>query len=159
MRLRNLQRIPKWDRKKNLSFSWKWNIVRRCHCVLIAFSRRPRRCYGALTAFCRDPTWSSCWRLPAISRRFHRVHCDLTALPPRLLRSHGPLRALLETLRCCYDDRTALLSEHRGTVFVVCMLKTNAVPRRSMRSHRAPTALLAMVLRSPRRSTLFRAPP
>ena len=103
----------------------------------IAFSRRPKRCYGAPTAFCRYPTWSSCWRLPAISRRFHCVHCDLTALPPHSLRSRGALTCsvvgdITALLWRSYGTFTALLLERRGTAFVLCMLKTNAVLRSSV---------------------------
>jgi hypothetical protein len=79
-------------------------------------------------------------------------------------RSHLTLRArgahvALETLLRCYGDPTALFSEHRTTALVVCMLKLRAVGRRSRRSQRVywrchcvAAAMLAILLRAPRRS-------
>ena len=69
--------------------------------------------------------------------------CDLTSLPLCSLRSHGALTALLETVRRCY-------------MAIVRRSYQNAVPLRSMGSQGAPMPLLAIILCSPRRSTIFK---
>ena len=77
-----------------------------------------------------DNAVASPWERRASATHNHGVH---TAT---LLRCHGVATALLETLRRCHGDRTELpprsLPERRGTVSVLCMLKTNAVPRSSV---------------------------
>ena len=61
-----------WDRKKNLIFSLWW--------ILTVFSWRPRSCNTELPLHSIAILRSSCWRLTAISRRFHNVHCAFSAL-------------------------------------------------------------------------------
>ena len=63
----------------------------------------------------------------ALSLRFHGV-----LVTTKALRSHGVVGDLTALLLRLYGASTALLLERGGTAFVLCMLKTNAVPWRSV---------------------------
>lgn len=99
-----------WDRKKNMIFFIKMEMSRHPHCDQGVATELTWRFIAFLRSFC--------WRLLALLRRFHCLHCAFTALWRCFHRLHCAFTALLRRFNCAHYAFTSAVDYNRPTEHV-----------------------------------------